>query len=386
MGELISYRCKTGVIPPLIQPCLTIGFDYFNGSVAVITILSSGTDYQGTPGVEISPPAEANGSAEQISPAFAEADFNASSLTLEGVNLVSSGRGYIEPPEISIEGGPCFLRITDSASTHSGTFFKILSNTDDTLELSNPANIDLSIAVQSGFMVEVFQGWTLGSLLGYEETPLYSDSDPELADWIYILKEPDQQTGAPDEDYTAHFHNGTNWAEVLNPHQVSSDTTLMPDESFIIVRRHEAETEISISGLANINASAWQMPPFGKKNLVCNPFPSEIMLSDLFDPNLIIMEANETNGHLWLSSPNQDLADNIHVLESGTWTTYWHDGSNLNITTPAEISVRKGSGAGGALTGNDFSFTSGTIEGLSNPAGQCSGNLHKSWVKKWIFG
>ena len=85
--------------------------------------------------------------------------------------------------------------------------------------------------------------------------------------------------------------------------------------------------------------------------------------------------------------PNQDLADNIHILESGTWTTYWHDGSNLNITTPAEISVRKGSGAGGALTGNDFSFTSGTIEGLSKPShGQCSGNLHKSWVKKWIFG
>ena len=112
-------------------------------------------------------------------------------------------------------------------------------------------------------------------------------SDSELADWVYILKEPDQQTGAPDEDYTAHFHNGTNWAEVLNPDQVSSDTTLMPDESFIIVRRHESETEISISGLANINASAWQMPPFGKKNLVCNPFPSEIMLSDLFDPSLI---------------------------------------------------------------------------------------------------
>ena len=77
-----------------------------NGSVAVITILSSGTDYQGTPGVEISPPAEANGSAEQVSPAFAEADFNASSLTLEGVNVVSSGRGYIEPPEISIEEVP----------------------------------------------------------------------------------------------------------------------------------------------------------------------------------------------------------------------------------------------------------------------------------------
>ena len=69
----------------------------------------------------------------------------------------------------------------------------------------------------------------------------------------------------PDEDYTAHYHNGTNWAEVLNPDQVSSDTTLMPDESFIIVRRHESETEISISGLANINASAWQMPPFGKR-------------------------------------------------------------------------------------------------------------------------
>ncbi|NCU89006.1 MAG: hypothetical protein EBW48_06175, partial [Proteobacteria bacterium] len=56
------------------------------------------------------------------------------------------------------------------------------------------------------------------------------------------------------------------------------------------------------------------------------------MLSDLFDPSLICTEANETNGHLWLSNPNQELADNIHVLESGTWTTYWHDGSNLNVS------------------------------------------------------
>ena len=338
-----------------------------NGSVSEITIISSGSGYEAAPTVELSPPSEANGTAEQVSPAFAETDFNSSNLFLEGINVISSGRGYTHPPEVSITGGPCFLRIIESESNHSGAFFKIISNTDDVLELSNPANIDLSIAIQSGFMVEVFQGWTLGSLLGYEETPLYSHSDSELADWVYILKEPDQQTGVPEEDYTAHFHDGTKWVEVLSPDNISSDTILMPDESFIIVRRNESETEISISGLVSFNGSAWHIPAFGKKNLVCNPFPSEIMLSDLIDSDSIITEANESNGHLWLSSPNQDLADNIHILESGTWTTYWHDGSNLNVTTPAEISVRRGSGSGGALTGNDFSFTSGSIEELSNP-------------------
>ena len=343
-----------------------------NGSVSAISMISLGSGYKGTPLVYISPPSEANGTTEQVSPAFAEANFNSGNLIMEGVDVISSGRGYVEPPEVSIEGGPCFLRITDSGSTRSGAYFKIISNTDDTLELTNPANIDLSTAIQPGFMVEVFQGWTLGSLLGYEDTPLYSDSNPEQADWVYVLKEPEQQTGNPDVDYTAHFHDGAKWAEVLNPDQVSSDTMLMPDESFIIVRRHESEKEISISGLANVSVSAWELPPFGKKNLVCNPFPSEIMLSDLFEPDLIAMEANETNGDLWLSNPNQDLADNIHVLESGTWSTYWHDGTNLNITSPAEISVRRGSGVGGSLTGNDFSFTSGNIEELSNPI---SGNV-----------
>ena len=338
-----------------------------NGSVSMISMISLGSGYKGTPQVFISPPSEANGTAEQVSSAFAEAIFNSSNLTLEGIEVISEGRGYLQPPEVSLDGGPCFLRIIDSDSNHSGTFFKILSNTDNQLELSNPSNIDLSTSIQAGFKVEVFQGWTLGSLLGYEETQLHSNVDPSLADWVYILKDPDQQTGLPDEDYTAHFHDGSGWREVLNSAQNSSSTMIMPDESFIILRRNESETEIIIPGLANINGSAWELPPFGKKNLVCNPFPSEIMLSDLFDPNLITTEANETNGHLWLSSPNQDLADNIHVLESGTWTTYWHDGSNLNISTPAEISVRRGSGAGGALTGNDFSFTSGSIEGLSNP-------------------
>ena len=79
----------------------------------------------------------------------------------------------------------------------------------------------------------------------------------------------------------------------MNPDQFSSDTTLMRDESFIIVRKHESETEISISGLANINASAWQMPPFGKESGM-QPFLQRscyrIYLISL------ITEANETMG------------------------------------------------------------------------------------------
>ena len=343
-----------------------------NGSISAINIISRGYGYTGIPNVFLPPPSEANGTADQVSPAIAEVDFDFSNQIIEGIEVVGKGRGYLQPPEVFIEGGPCFLRVTDSDSNHSGTFFKILSNTDDMLELSNPANIDLSIAVQSGFMVEVFQGWTLGSLLGYEETSLYSNADPSLADWVYILKNSDQQTGQPDEDFTAHFHDGSKWVEVSNTDQNSSNTILMPDESFIIVRRDNTDTEVSISGIANIETSAWEIPPFGTKNLVCNPFPSDIMLSDLFAPESITTEANESNGHLWLSSTNQDLADNIHVLDAGTWTTYWHDGSNLNISTPAEISVRRGSGAGGALTVNDFSFIEGPIEEISNPA---SGNV-----------
>ena len=128
-----------------------------NGSISAINIISRGYGYTGIPNVFLPPPSEANGSADQVSPAIAEVDFDFSNQIIEGIEVVGKGRGYLQPPEVFVEGGPCFLRITDSDSNHSGTFFKILSNTDDMLELSNPANIDLSIAVQSGFMVEVFQ-------------------------------------------------------------------------------------------------------------------------------------------------------------------------------------------------------------------------------------
>jgi len=339
-----------------------------NGSIASLDITEHGSEYLGTPEIVLSPPHQGSDSSDNVFPAYAEAEIDTLTGKVSNLHLLSAGRGYTTPPEISIQGGPCFLRITDPESNQSGLFFRVLRNTDDTLELENPLNLDLAATIPLSTMVEVFQGWTLGSLLGYEEPIIQPDENSSMADWVYIIKEPDQQGGVPELDYSAHFHDGSHWAKIDQPGVNSSDTVIAPGESIILARHQNSEIQLPLSGIANTQTSAWEIPPHGKRNLVCNPFPSAVMLSDLLRKESIT-EANTTEtSTLWLAHPNQDFADNLHILESSIWTTYWHDGSNLDVYKEAEIAVRRGSGTGGSLTSQDFSFSSGLIEDITNPA------------------
>ena len=148
---------------------------------------------------------------------------------------------------------------------------------------------------------------------------------------------------------------------------ISSDTILMPDESFIIVRRDDTDTEISISGIANITEVLGIFQRLALRiSYVIHSRPILCYQTYLHSES-IITEANESNGHLWLSSTNQDLADNIHILESGTWTTYWHDGSNLNAIYACRNFRQKREWQRWCFNRNDFSFIEGSIEELSNP-------------------
>ena len=96
-----------------------------------------------------------------------------------------------------------------------------------------------------------------------------------------------------------------------------------------------------------------------------NPFGVDAMLSDLIPPENLTKDTTETNK--WFVSINQENADNIEILKDGVWTTYWHDGTNMNIIEKAYLTARKGTGVAGSITSVDISMSSGTITGMSNP-------------------
>ncbi len=342
-----------------------------NGSVDYLTIVDGGSNYLGYPLVHLTPPVEGNGSSMEYSTAYAEAETNASTLKVDSLSIINPGSGYISVPTVTIDGGPYFLRVIEEDSNYSGIYFRILSNSDDSLELNNSTGHSLANIFPAGTEVEVFKGWTLGSLLGFETTQLVSDINASLADWVYAIKQTNQQEGNS-SDYIPYFHNGNMWTRVDSPNEDFNNLILSPDQAVIISGRNDQNTSLIISGSASTVPSYWEIPEVGKKQLLCNPHSTSVNLSDLIPNHAITDDNSSVNSHLILAHIDQDKADNIQILKSSIWSTFWHDGTNLNITKPAQISARAGSGIGGALTVNDFSMSSGSIESLTNPL---SGNV-----------
>jgi len=260
------------------------------------------------------------------------------------------------------------LKIIDTESNYTGYSFHINSNSDYVLELNNSLNLPLGSIFLKDTVVEVMPVWTLGSLFGYTEIQLQSDANASRADWVYLLKTSLNQVG-DSSDYVAHFHNGTEWKLVNSPNDSTSHYKISPDESVIIARRSEANKTLTFNGISPLTPTAWHLPEFNRTKLVSNPFPTSIKLSDIIGNETITDDNSsaEENSTRWLAHKEQDLADNIQILNSSGWSTYWHDGTNLTITKPAVISAKAGSGIGGGLTMRDFSMASGTIQSVTNP-------------------
>ena len=353
-----------------------------NGSVTEINLTYLGSGYMDTPRVSIAPPTEDNPEVSTFRTATAEVayDYNQSQLT--SISVTEKGRGYNQPPGVTIDGGPHYLKIIDADSNRTGFYFPVISNTDHTVELNNSGEsgstngiLTVSEVFAQGLLVEVVKGWTLGSLFGYstEELLLHHDTNASRADWVYTLKEPQHQAG-DSSDYVPHFHDGTNWKLVDSPTQTTTHQFIAPDQSVIIARRLDSNLTLSINGIAPRSTTSWYLPEFNRTKLVNNPYPTELKVSDLIGNEMITEDnsSNEINATLWLADEEQDLADNIQILNSSGWTTYWHDGTNLNISEHARISARSGTGLGGALTQADFSMENGQIASISNPS---SGNI-----------
>ena len=349
-----------------------------NGSVVTINLLDGGSGYLGKPMVWISPPRGENLNASAYRTAIVLADWNSSFGKVTDISVLEKGRGYDLPPIVSVEGGLHYLRIIDPQSSHQGLHFSITRNSDYVLELNNSLDVNSTDGIPSvsevivpDLLVEVVQGWTLGSLFGYntDDLTLHSDPNSSRADWVYLLKQPGNQQGNS-TDYVPHFHDGTEWKLVHSPAQSTAHSFISPEESVIIARRADTNVTLSINGTSPPSSTSWILPEFNRTRLVSNPFPTELKLSDLIGQDRITEDnsSTEQNASRWLANPDQDKADNIHLLNSSGWSTYWHDGSNLGITENANISARKGSGLGGALTKNDFSLSSGNIVAISNPS------------------
>ena len=149
-------------------------------------MIDGGAGYLVAPQVSISLPSEGNQSWVNYEPAFASSSINAGSVTAITIDNNYSGKGYTSPPRVEIEGGIHFLRSIEKDSTKQGKFFRILSNTGDTLLLENSIGSNLSTDFPIGSKVEVVESWTLGSLFGYNSTS-FNEGNFTDADYLSLI-------------------------------------------------------------------------------------------------------------------------------------------------------------------------------------------------------
>jgi hypothetical protein len=334
-----------------------------NQSVSQVTLTFFGSGYLSAPKVYVDLPTEGNDSAVDYELAFVSSEVNASSGFVTGLNVEGGGKGYSTIPKIKIEGGLHFIRCAETDSPEEGKFYLIQANTGDTITLENPLGDDLAQVFKDESLVEIFEAWTIGSLFGYESTFL-NEGTSSVADYVYLLKPPNQQTGTS-SDYRPYFHDGISWKEVNGSLTDFSETIIYPDESFMVARRGNTPLDIVLSGTVLTQNTFFQIPQKGKRLLMNNPFGVDIMLSDLISSENI--DDNVSNGKKWLSAPSQEVADNVEVLTQGIWHTYWHDGTNKDVSLKARISSRPGTGIAGSITQQDLSMNSKAISAMSNP-------------------
>ena len=334
-----------------------------NKSVSQVNLTSFGAGYLSPPKVYVDLPTEGNDSSVDYELAFVSSEINASTGLVTGLNVEGPGKGYSTPPKIKIEGGIHFLRCAESGSVDEGKFYLVQANTADTITLANPLGDDLSQVFKDDSLVEIFEAWTLGSLFGYESTFL-NEGNSSVADYVYLLKPPSQQDGST-SDYKPYFHDGVSWKEVGGSGSDASETVIYPDESFMIARRGNTPLDIVLSGTVLTQNTFFKIPQQGKRLLMNNPFGVDIMLSDLISSENI--DDNVSNGKKWLSAASQEVADNVEILNQGIWHTYWHDGTNKDVSVKARVSARAGTGVAGSITQQDLSMDSKSISAMSNP-------------------
>ena len=199
-----------------------------NGSLNSIIVTKRGDRYNGKPLVFIDPPNDANGSYSEIRGAIAEAEWNASSGKIDEVNLIDRGIGYLNPPKLSIDGGPCFLRLVESDSNYSGIFFKIVGNTDDSLEVNASMVDSLEAILKTGDLVEVVPAFTISSLLGDSSTPLQADENASLADWVFLLEKQRSPDWKLPQITSLYSTMGASWKSVQDPTEDFFRTSYIP--------------------------------------------------------------------------------------------------------------------------------------------------------------
>jgi len=344
-----------------------------NGSGSSVTITypggfdSTGTGFDAAPDIIIESPSGAGVTSTATSTINSDGE-------ITGVT-VTAGSGYTEAPNVTIVGGPHFLRNTTLGSDHYGRYFLIETNTQTSLtldysRLANGESQSASSFFAVGDTVEIIPAPTLGSLFGTDMSSLpsnWSNGKSNDSDWVYLW-ESEYSTY-----YPYHFLDATyesrgyprGWRNIRNSRLgVRNNQIIYPDEAFLIAKRTSGDVDFTFEGTVQTNDQKLFLPAGDKQILTNNPYGTDLMLCELIPSTSIGSGATKFNPG---SSATDTDMDTITLLQSGTWTTYYYDSasaSNPSVTAMHEVATRKLSS--GSMSVGDFYIGHGDIDDLES--------------------
>ena len=239
------------------------------------------------------------------------------SVTSFAANTITTAGASWQADEFGPFGeNPCYVSVTSGPA--AGHYFKVVSNTANTVTIDAPADFAYSIA--AGNTYEICYADTLEELFGPSADDLVTDADPAKADNLVIRE---------GTVWNTYYNDGEKWLKQGDSTTVQNAKTILPDEGVLFVRKSRKPVNLSITGDVPVNKLVTELPA-NATVFLANPFPADVRLEDTGfqkDPS-------------WITALTADDADLVQIYSANKWKTYFHDGKRWRLSTGRAVNPK----------------------------------------------
>ncbi len=241
---------------------------------------------------------------------------SAGALTSFTSNTLVNNTATWTAGELSQAATPKVLKILSGAA--EGRTFLLSSTvantaTTVTLDASETTNLT-TIGLAAGDRYQIYDCDTLGSFFG-NSAAIVKNNDPNLADQVMLLVNGTWNT--------YYFHTTNNrWTRRTFGNPDATNQIIKPEAGLIFSRIGTAALALNITG---------SVPMTNRADLVRSSGLS--FLGSHWPVDITLINSGIQNISGWVANSNVNSADQIQILISGTWNTYWFDGTNWRRRT-----------------------------------------------------
>jgi hypothetical protein len=312
---------EIGKIPPTYPTTVMKIWTFFG--VAALGLAGTGfgqyaTDPVGVVNLTIAP--SPNGTTRILTalsaPLLAEASLTTGSATgkissLTSTTITCDAAGWTAG-NLSVAAAPKILRVTSGAA-EGRTFLlsTVVANTATTVTLATTETTSLTtlgiVTGANGDTFKVLECDTLSSFFG-DPSGIVKNNNPDFADNVLLLI-----NGA----WVTHYHNTVRWTKKGLGSLEATNQAIKPESAILFSRIGTGALSLSVTGSVPMSKRTDIVKKSGL-TFVGSNWPVDVSLAN--------SGIKDIPG--WVANSDLISADQVLLLVSGAWTTFWFDGTN----------------------------------------------------------